>query len=157
MCVTLVQMCPLYLTLFCLRACILWRGWWFLWVSLLLCVIALCGMFFIAPVLKLSCKKPWTRQVFLPGTDVFCERLFSALWRKLTRGAKLVSVLSWSHNKAYWIICTSDLAGEMRRFLFFSFFLCSTLQQPLSLFSYCIYWVWCWYEHIIMRHICVYL
>lgn len=55
---TLVQMCPLYLALFSSRACTLWRGSWFMWVSLSLCSVSLCGMF----LMNLSCQGPWTRE-----------------------------------------------------------------------------------------------
>lgn len=122
-------------------------------VSLLvsLCVITLRGMFFKAPVLKLS---PEQVESFLPV--VFGRSLLSALFWKLIN---LSAFLSRTHNKAHWIICTCDSeAGETRGVIYFLvFFLCSTLQQPLSLFSYCNYWVWCWYKDIIMRHISVYL
>lgn len=113
---------------------ILWRGSWFLWVP-----VYHHSLWHVSFMSLSRQKAPERGEYFLPGTIVYCESLFSALLRKLTRALNL-SVFDHGHtNKAYWIISTFYLeGGEMRRVIFFSFFLCSTLQQSLSLFSYCI-------------------
>lgn len=143
-CVTLVQMCPLYLTLFPSRACILLRG-----VCLSVYIITLCCMFFIAPTVNLP------ENYFLPV--VHCESLFSALLRKLTRALNL-SV--FGHPiKGYWIICTFWLRGWRHEKGFY--FLVSFNAAHCS--THCLYFpiahllnMLLIYKNI-MRHICVYL
>lgn len=107
---------------------------WFLCASL--CVSSL---FVACSSENLSCPSAEARRVFFTWhCCILWEFIFCPLMKADT-GTKLVSVWSWSHNKAYWIICTFYVeGGEKRRVIFFSFFLCSTLQRPLSLFSYCI-------------------
>lgn len=81
---------------------------------------------------------------FLPNY----ESLFSALFREKKQpdtGTKLVGVWSWSHHKVKWIIFTfyseagkkTKTKTQLRKGLYIFYFsvLCSTLRQPLSLFS----------------------
>lgn len=132
----------LYLMLFCSGACIEDRG---VFVS-----------FFCLSVhqhvphrydLKLSHPRPEGGEYFLSGALVFCERFCPRM--KADTGTKLVRV-HHDHMILNYLYFWLKKAGETRRvLLFFCFFLCSTLQRPLSLFSYCIYWVWCWYIYIL--------
>ena len=124
-------MSSLYLTLFSSRACKMFRGSWFLWVSL-------SHHHSLWHVIRSLNLKPKQGKYFL-HVVILWEFIFCPL-KKADMGTKLVSVWSWSHNKAYWVICTFSTEAEERweKVIFFCFCLCSTLQQPLSLFSYCI-------------------
>lgn len=116
-CMLHLYRCVLYTShCFSSRACTLWRG------------------FCESPCLSVShlsvshvphkplMSKSWTGRVFLPGTVVFCESLFSALLKVYT-GTKLFSVLSRSHDikLVEWFVLFDLEAGETRRVLFFSF------------------------------------
>lgn len=155
--VTYVQICPLlYLTLFSSRACKNCEGDCFC-ESLCLSVYH----HSLWHILHSPGFKPdWTRQIFFTRhCCILWEFIFCPLMKADT-GTKLVSVLimvtQWSllSSLYFWLGGWRDEKG----YIFFSFFLCSTLQQPLSIiFLLYIYWVWCWYKDIIMRRICVYL
>ena len=133
-CVTLVQMSSsLYLTsFFSPEHAYREEGHVSSRASLCVIVDSFCGMLLI----RLD-SKPLTSEYFLPGPVVHDESLFSAVSSKLTPGTKLVSVWSWSRNRSYWIIPTSRTErgrGDPKGCSIFCFFLCSTLQRPLSLF-----------------------
>lgn len=88
--VTLVQVCPLYLTLFPLRACTLWGGAWFTWVFLCLCSISLWHVP-REPLLS----KPRKRKVFFYQATLYVARVYFLPSWELIRAPNFVSVLSW--------------------------------------------------------------
>lgn len=90
----------------------------FVSVLVSLYIITLWGMLNHSPNFKalkaLNKASPSTRHCCISWEFIFCPLM------KADTGTKLVSLLSWTHNKGCWVICTFYLeAGEMRRGIFF--------------------------------------
>lgn len=94
----------------------------------------------------------------VPGTlppfiDVWCDGKFCAHYCKSTRALN-VSEFCLNHTLKLSELFFHIRVWRYKGYIFLS--LCSTLQHPLSVFSYCIYRVWCRYEDIVIN-ICVYI
>lgn len=89
---------------------------------------------------------------------------------KADAGTKLVSVLGQDRQKVllfpFLSFNFSTQRPERRKerayiyiyiYIFKVSLYAAHCSESLLLFSYCIYRVWCQYEDVIMRHICVYL
>lgn len=128
-----------------------------------LCIIALCRMFFTPPLLKLLCKQPCTRRdffFFFYQTLLYCVRVFIFCpLMKADAGALNLSVFQYDHTIKLiegFLLSTQRLE-RWEGFYFLISLYAAHCSKPLSLFSYCIYGVWCWYEDIMRHSICVYL
>lgn len=102
------------------------------------CVFSLCVITLWHVPHQPQFKKPLTSEPPTRG-EVFFTRHCCILWEfifcpltKADTGTKLVGARSRSHNKAYWIICTSFAGGE-----FLSFFM-QHIAATTVLISYCI-------------------